>query len=298
MLLHFLLNYLSSEALDIYVYDGNSYVVGSIGDNGGSDYIPKQAILWRNGELEELPTPGSTRAEAYAVFVKDKDVYVAGSYAPAVANATQQAVIWKNGEMIKVGSSGIYTKLNDIFVSGNDVYVVGYERGKVGTQSKYWKNGVETTLSQPSNTTYARGIWVDKGDCYIIGYADVDPTRSIKLWKNAVSKNLLSGSTLMQGTGITVDNDNVYAVGHQSVGGKFVPLVFKNNEQMPIQHSTSGHSSAFAVQVSDDKVYVLGTEHNNGERNYVIWENGQKVDLLTQTATQIGIQSMFIVPKK
>ncbi|MGJ1430796.1 hypothetical protein ACR79M_04365 [Sphingobacterium spiritivorum] len=287
----------SAIASDIYVSGKDVYIIGATVEVEDYSYTPVKAVLWKNGQLHELHTPASKSAVAQSVFVSGNDVYVAGHYVPSAENAKRQAVIWKNGVITQIGNSNINTRLEDIFVSGSDVYVVGYENQQGGIVSKYWKNGVEKVLSKAGITTYAKSIWVDNPDVYVVGYADATGDRSMKLWKNGVPTNLISGKSVIRGLGVTVENGDVYATGYEQVGSNYVPRVFKNNELLPIKHSNNGHTYAFSTQVVEGNVYVSGQQDESGALKQQIWENGQEIELLTPTATQIGLQSVFIVKK-
>ncbi|SEI04211.1 hypothetical protein SAMN02927937_02919 [Paenimyroides aquimaris] len=153
-------------------------------------------------------------------------------------------------------------------------------------------------LSHIDTTTYAKSIYVDQDNVYIVGYTDAIGERSFKLWKNGVPTKLISGERINRGLDLTVENENVYAAGYEQVGDKYVPRVFKNNELLPIQHTASGHTYAFAVQVVDEKVYVLGSEYRNGKQANIIWENGKEIDFLSVESGYSEFQSMIVVPKE
>lgn len=288
---------ISTIATDIQVLGDDIYVIGYAMEEQESSYRNNKALLWKNGQAQVLNTPDSKSAIANALFISGNDIYVAGSYVPEAEGATSRAVVWKNGEMMSIGKSNVITRLEDIFVSDNDIHVVGYENHNPGIVSKYWKNGVETVLSQSEFTTYAKSIYVDGTDVYIVGYADSGGDRSMKLWKNDIPTNLISGTTVIRGLNVTVDNGDVYATGYEQVGDKYTPRVFKNNDPLPILHSNSGHSYAFSTQVLDGKVYVLGREDQNGIIASVVWEDGKEIKFLTNTTQAMELQSMLVVPK-
>lgn len=289
----------SAIANDIQLSGEDVYIVGAAVELDGNSYNSVKALLWKNGQVQELHTPASKSAVAQAVFVSGSDVYIAGSYMPDTENATRRAVVWKNGEPIHIGSNEINTRLEDLYVSGNNVYVTGYETLQGKVTSKYWKNGVATPLSPGESVTYAKSICADNNNVYVVGYAEVNGNRSLKLWKNGVVTNLISGKSVIRGGDVTVDNGNVYVTGYEQVGSRYVPRVFKNNKPMVIQYSNSTHAYAYSLQVLDGNVYVLGKQDQNGTAaTRFIWENGRPIEFLTSTATQVGLQSMFIVPKK
>jgi hypothetical protein len=116
---------------------------------GGSDAL-NHAAYWKNGVKTVL------QASAYAtsvwyLFVDGMDVYAVGNL---VVNGANAPAYWKNGVQVNLPLNGAsYGNAASIFVSGGDVYIVGYtSQGAV-----FWKNGVETILS-PQGT--ARSIIV------------------------------------------------------------------------------------------------------------------------------------------
>lgn len=284
----------STVANDIYVAGNDVYVVGSVMGEGEDASTAVKALLWKNGEVQELATPSAKSIIAHAVFVSGTDVYVAGNYVPNQPNAKRRAVIWKNGVLINIGESNVITQLEDIFVAGNDVYVVGNENRGGQVIAKYWKNGIATTLSQGEERAYAQSIYVDRSDVYITGYTEDNTAKSMVLWKNGVSTVLASGTATVRGQSVTVNNGDVYVAGEEVMGKKFVPRVFKNNELLTIEHSTTDHAFAYEVQVVDGNVYVMGHQDNNGLQEQVVWKNGKIIDLLTHPITQMEFYSMFI----
>ena len=128
-------------------------------------------------------------------IVSGKNVYVAGY--------EWNATLWVNGVAQKLtdGSSA-----NSVYVSGNDVYVVGdYYYDEVYSEAKLWKNGVEQNLSKNVGTykmEYTTSVFVSDSDVYVTGY-DLDFDQGVydsnqkgfaKLWKNNVVQNLSNGT--------------------------------------------------------------------------------------------------------
>ena len=77
------------------------------------------------------------------------DVYAAGYQKIGVKKV---ATLWKNGQATLLSTGQINEYANSVFVSGNDVYVAGYEdNGIVKPIAKYWKNGEEFLLNDGQN---------------------------------------------------------------------------------------------------------------------------------------------------
>jgi serine/threonine protein kinase len=184
----------------------NVYVVG---------VVDEDATLWKNGKMQRL-TDGTHASEANSVFVSGNDVYVVGwemkTYAVAQVSAKYQsgvkiAKLWKNGVPHNLTDGTYSAEATSVFVSGNDVYVVGVgrESGFVFNSKNIpietvndviilWKNGVQQYSFEGFNV---EGIYVEGKDVYVTGWW-IDPTRAAKLndgevqplelqlWKNGV----------------------------------------------------------------------------------------------------------------
>lgn len=76
-----------------------------------------------------------------------KGVYIAGW---AASGDDEVAILWKDGQATKLTPTPLKkARALSVCVSGNDVYVGGYERRVAGSYETavLWKNGVSTALS-------------------------------------------------------------------------------------------------------------------------------------------------------
>jgi hypothetical protein len=80
---------------------------------------------------------------------------------------------WKNGEPVDLTTRGRDSSAQSVFVSGDDVYIAGYE----GLAARYWKNGEPVRVAFLS---FAESIFVDGSDVYIAGFAG----KRARYWKN------------------------------------------------------------------------------------------------------------------
>ncbi len=170
---------------DAYISGSQVIAVATL----GTFYTPR---YWKNGSPLSLSfTSGQKIQYTTAIAVSGNDVYVAGydfNGLPANLNILWTpryvAKYWKNGTeiILKDGTNGIYTTA--IAISGNDVYVAGYDN-----VAKYWKNGTEVILTDGSRAT---AIAISGNDVYVAGVG----VGGWKYWKNGVSTAISDASNI------------------------------------------------------------------------------------------------------
>ncbi len=145
----------ADETRSIFIFNGDVYACGAL-----------EGKYWKNGNPVEL---GGT---ANSIFVSNGDVYVGGTQTDGQPYQTYNgeryrvvAKYWKNGNPISLtdGSKNAYA--TSIAVSGNDVYVAGYEENTPGAGdnvAKYWKNGSPIVLGNASKESGAQSIFLVK----------------------------------------------------------------------------------------------------------------------------------------
>src|SRR5215813_5618647 len=123
----------------------------------------------------------------------DVDVYVLGVERDSV-NAIGRYKYWKNGTEVTIPTTRP-SYLKSIYVSGDDVYVAGYEEADNGNGIvTYWKNGNPVHVTDGTHDAIAFAITVSGNDVYIAGtegkfqdgYYYIFPS----YWKNGELKNL------------------------------------------------------------------------------------------------------------
>jgi len=147
----------------IAVSGTNVYAAGThYGVQGLSNGI---AEYWKNGNLVIL-TDGLRHALANSIAVSGTDVYVAGTqwdgklYQNANGSELRRSIAkyWKNGNLVNLTDGTVDAEARSIAVSGNDVYVAGFENGV----AKYWKNGTPVILGDISKYSEAHSIFLAK----------------------------------------------------------------------------------------------------------------------------------------
>lgn len=248
-----------STAYSVYVSDGNVYVAG-VENN--------VAKLWINGVDQHIPV-GSFGSSANSVYVSGKDVYVAGCSKERIGDqysAVFQIVkLWKNGVAQNVSDVNKDAYAHSIYVSGNDVYIVGYEGYSTNSKvAMLWKNGVAQSLSEQSNNE-AYSVYVSGNDVYVAGCVN----RVAKLWKNGVAQDLTDGSKYGVAYSVFVSGSDVYVAGFDGD----IAMIWKNGvaQNLPSYFSTKAHS----VYVSGDDVYAAGWNSFDVK----LWKNGESQPL-------------------
>jgi hypothetical protein len=146
---------INNSANSIFVVGHDVYACGAL-----------DARYWKNGNA--VPLPGTAKS----IFVSDGDVYVAGSQPDGEPFQTYfgtryrtVAKYWKNGIPVKLSDGTKDAYATSIAVSGNDVYVAGYEENTAGANdyvAKYWKNGDPVILGDVSKYSEAYSIFLAK----------------------------------------------------------------------------------------------------------------------------------------
>jgi hypothetical protein len=202
------------------------------------------------------------------------DVYSAGY--EYNNNAVSVAKVWKNG-VETVLSSGFSTEqgwARAVYVSGTDVYVVGYEFNGLIHTAKLWKNGTSTSLTNGNYEAQAWAISVSGTDVYAGGYEKNAAGKKVaKIWKNGVQISITDGTNDAQVYGIFIYGADVYAVGFETISGISTAKLWKNGigSTLPVAGT---NTTAYAVFVSGTNVYVAGNEIiAGGYSKAILWVN-------------------------
>lgn len=183
----------------VFASETDVYVVGESKSN--------QAILWKNGEYKVLGATDGSTSTALAVTVSGGKVYVVGSQSITVAGGSKRSYaalwvddvlesLWDDNETVRSSMA------RSVAVSGNDVYVVGYETdtsiGEYPTmQATLWKNGTAIRLASGPYYSEATSVCVLDGDVYIGGIAkyEAGSKEVATIWKNNETPIRLSDGT-------------------------------------------------------------------------------------------------------
>jgi hypothetical protein len=284
-----------SEAFAVFVSNRDVYVAGYESDCSWPEY----ATLWKNGVALRLRKFSC----ATSVFVSGDDVYVAGTTQSSDGIELNKepdstdlieigieppclhlAMLWKNGapQFLPPSQGGLCSFAEDVFVSGSDVYVAGWEADFLGGSDRQnavlWKNGVPQVL--PPSPGYDRSkawdVFASGADVYVsgrerAGRRDTYRSRPAQ-WKNGVPDAWQMVKQARYYDSASAPNGDVYLVGVEGVEDDCRATVWKNGAPQRLSEKIS---SADRVFVLDDDVYVIGSEGDYGDpSHWTLWKNG------------------------
>ena len=256
----------------------NVYVAGWEINTQGIDI----AKLWKNGREQNL-TDGTSYGRAYSVYVSGNNVYVAGYENSGQLNESifgnyrsSVAKLWKNGVAQNLSDGITNAVAKSVYVSGNDVYVVG----TVGSVVTLWKNGVAQNLTDGTYSVETNSIFVLNNNVYIAGTEQIAQNNNYNvatLWINSVKQSLTDGFPEAFANSVYVSGNDIYVVGHErifeyqdgTVWSKPIAKLWKNGVvQNLIDNTTASYANSIYISGSD--VYVAGFIFNSGA---TLWKN-------------------------
>ncbi|MDR2560992.1 MAG: hypothetical protein LBC63_04395 [Holophagales bacterium] len=236
-------------------------------------------------------------AAAFSVYLSGNDVYVAGverQYGTdpvLLERFTSKATIWKNGTIYQhLGESQYNSAANSIFISGDDVYAVGYE-----------------TDGRPKN----QGFFLANGPVFqrflneVQGGEIVGNHSSAIIWKNGkVFERLSDGKTSVEAKSIFISGKDVYVAVEADLStlwGK--AQLLKNGKDQSLEGVNYRKASvANSVFVLGNDVYVAGAKRDSQPGvlstgtpfHAVIWKNRKEYQRLTDGKFDGEAFSIFV----
>ena len=214
-------------------------------------------------------------------------VFVLGKMFPG-DNGEGGACFWKNSALQKLPSNNTREYCTkSIFVSGNDVYIVGEEQNGNYYNLILWKNGsvVKTIMNIEKGSSNEVFLFVSGNDIYTAGkenigqieeyiYVQKNDKEYFKIEKRGKYQSLLRNiwSLFVSGNDVYVmiDTDLEDGIGNTNI-------LYKNGEPL-YYYGYSGGEELTSVFVSGNDVYVAG----KGGSNYtnfsppVYWKNNEQ----------------------
>ncbi|MBF0441468.1 MAG: hypothetical protein HQK54_06155 [Oligoflexales bacterium] len=230
-----------------------------------------KGVYWKNGVLSDLKTPsaGFSNFIGARIVIKGEDIYIGGysSYFSSEKSTMSVAMYWKNDTVTALTSEKINSRINDMTISGNDIYAAG------GVQNEqkimvpgYWKNWefVKLTPADPAKSSEAKAITVIGTNVYAAGYTKNDSGVELPVyWINGAVKALAavgdSAKSDMEVTSIAVSGSDVYVGGYiDNSSGATTAGYWKNEVWTQLPSLDQGSSILLAMTASGPDVYAAG----------------------------------------
>ena len=225
-------------------------------------------------------------ALAWFLFQK-KDVYVAGAV-EVVDGMPVKAVFWKNGKARELTGGSFDARACSIFVSGRNVFVVGYEENRQGKKvATVWKNGRAQRLSDGKSDSEALSVYVSGKNVYVAGY-DGD---SAVFWVNGAMEmlegNELDSVLLPIGLKGVAKSIFVYGKDVYVSGNFFGTRLWKNGVLEEIKTNVGIPFLGDSVFVNEGDVYLAG---NVSEDPDIIRKGGEPVSFIKPALWKNGVE--------
>ena len=244
---------IDGEVQDVCSSGKDIYAAGwyRVAKSATTSFKRDAAVIWKNGVQKDL-TNGSSYAQAFSVCADGDKVFVGGFTTNSDGYA--MATLWKSTDgaetftTVASDSPSKHTYIEDVCVSGNDVYMVGYGSNGEDRSAMLWKNdGPGTFLDE--GKSYAYSVTVADGHVYVAGYTTVTYENGecavATLWVDGVAQLLTDIKKSSQAWDVVVKNGNVYVSGF--IGGQ--PVIWRNGEAGALRYGNTDASCVTAIYV-------------------------------------------------
>lgn len=260
---------------DMVLYNNDVYVAG-VEELPSGRGIGK---YWKNGALVSTFDNGVDNIVCNAIAVNASGVHIAiteqsnsGVYTPKY---------WKNGTIISLPLSGSVPNalLEDITLSGNDVYILGTQVTGVNRNCILWKNGLPTIipLTNPVGASYFR-LFVSGNDVYICTteYIPGSNKSRVMLYKNNDAPVAITHTNSASARDIFVKGSDVYIAGFQfETDGTLKGCYWKNGVKFIMDAGgPNANGEISGIYVLNNDVYACGITYINNNATATYWKNG------------------------
>ncbi|WP_310555312.1 hypothetical protein [Flavobacterium sp.] len=176
---------------------------------------------------------------------------------------------------------------SDVYVSGNDVYVVGSLAPQGGAPAVVWKNGLlyaQYNSTNPNGTGIGNSMVIENGDFYVltgnqISGVSANNSRPSSLWKNGVETIILNPgytNTYFVGSYLSVKGSNVCIAGFKNG----LPALWVNGVVTTLSNLPG--SKCTGIVILNNIVYVSGyILGSNGTYKAMRWSKNLTTGVLT-----------------
>jgi hypothetical protein len=297
----------NSKANGLAVVDGNVYVAIT------QTYNYNTAHYWVDGERMSLNLPDisgingthSSRSRANSITVDNDVIYVAGAHDyKNLSDNPYKACYWQIRqwwEIIDLPGEAYNSEATAIFVEDGKLYIAGYyTNSKYGiVRACYWADNERIDLPG-TDDTYTTSMAVKNGKVYIVGYTTSFDHQSPCYWVDGEAVELVNvvnahNKTIM--TDIAIKEDKVYITCSDCYGDN--PYYLIDGEKYELSRDT--YSTAEAITVVDNKVYIAGCADGKGANNAFYkacyWVDGKQTILETGKNSYVGVTSIAVIVK-
>lgn len=280
LLLLFLLNITIScnkDKTTILENESNTYIAGYEQVSTSTSTKPLLKI-W--SENKTISYDLSIDNNAFFTSIKAIKVHNGVTYAVGYFNFNDKediGALWIDGVLTSFGDGTKSTRINDIFINGSDIYMVGTERIKQYIKkAKLWKNGNPIDLTNGSEDASANSIFVKDNNVYILGS---EGKKSV-VWKNNEPTYLTSGNDYSSAKDIKISGKDVYVLLNERNPNTntYVTKIWKNGELTNITDGTYG-SSGNSLYLHNNDIYITGRIHKDNKHYPVYWKNNELIEL-------------------
>lgn len=257
-----------SDAVAVFNNGQDTYVAGY--QHNGTEN--KRISLWKNGTISYL-SAAATNNNATVVYEDQGKVYVAGT--EYINNLPYQR-LWINGQLEVNSGALAFSGIRAITTHNGKYYLAGQFAQATAT---WYDDSMKTINVAPSEATF---IKVENSDVITSGYGGVNANQdAIKVWKgNQEIFTHSVGERIYTALSTIVGNDYYFVTLGYS-GNLSTAKVYKNNTLL-YELAPGKNVEATAIQVYQNKVYVLGNLIVNGKSTPTLWTDGTPKSLFPE----------------
>lgn len=216
------------------------------------------------------------------------DIFIAGMQWDSLSGKDVSGY-WKNDVFNRNALTSNYNHYaNAIALSGDDVYITGFENRPTEWKCQVWKNG-QHQYSLSDTYSEGRAIAVSGSDVYVGCYLYEAPsTRMAALWKNQLPPTIFDTSINSYSPAVNdlaISGADVYAGGFADNMGK----IWKNGTDMGLTNTAGITIKAIAVAGTD--VYATA---NIGTNTIRYWKNNTYTDITVTGGRQIYVSDIAV----